>query len=64
MKKGAISVKYISYLLKTIMKYKYKNGGIRTNIYFQGLLWSFFGLKNLVNKKKMFVEFRFENYQE
>jgi hypothetical protein len=38
-----------------------KVGGVKTDIYFMGLL-SPFCLKNLINKKQLFVEFRFQNY--
>jgi hypothetical protein len=57
MKYGDISVKYISYSLKINMKL----GGVKTLIYFEGLL-SPFCLKNLSDKyKTTFVEFCFEN---
>jgi hypothetical protein len=67
MKKGAISVKYISYLFKTIMKYKYESGRSKNSYLFSGtslVIFFFLFEKSGKYKKKLFVEFRFENYQE
>jgi hypothetical protein len=40
-----------------------KVGGVKTHIYFKGLLSPFY-LKNRINTKQLFVEFGFENYLE
>jgi hypothetical protein len=40
-----------------------KVGGVKTRIYFKGLL-SAFCLKNLINTKQLSVEYCFENYLE
>jgi hypothetical protein len=45
------------------MKYIMKVGGVKTHIYFKGLL-SPFCLKNLTNIEQLFVGFYFENYLE